>query len=232
MLPVWYNIHIQGEIMKDLYTKLSEPMPASALSADTSRGFELTSIKAAFIFERLNTVFGLCGWGWRYSHSTIELVNTEVVTEVALQYRVPEGGTGAVEWVENVGWVYNNETTWSHPVYAYGGKTPMGKAVAQTDARKSAVTDGLTKAASMIGVGIEVFKGEKTSQTARKAPAAKTVVAAETEIDSTAFYRYTKENFGASLPSKVTEAVQKAKTGAIPWSQALAIAKAEKNSTE
>jgi hypothetical protein len=32
--------------------------------------------------------------------------------------------------------------------------------VALTDARKSSVTDGLTKAASMIGVGHEVFKGQ------------------------------------------------------------------------
>jgi hypothetical protein len=33
------------------------------------------------------------------------------------------------------------------------------RGAAFTDARKSAVTDGLTKAASMIGVGHEVFKG-------------------------------------------------------------------------
>jgi hypothetical protein len=32
-------------------------------------------------------------------------------------------------------------------------------AVPHTDARKSAVTDGLTKAASMLGIGHEVFKG-------------------------------------------------------------------------
>jgi hypothetical protein len=44
---------------------LRASFPAEALSADTSRGFELTSIKAAFVVERLNEVFGPCGTGWR-----------------------------------------------------------------------------------------------------------------------------------------------------------------------
>jgi hypothetical protein len=68
------------------------PFPPEALSADLSRGFELTSIKAAFVIEKLNEVFGSCGIGWRYVHSTFEEVRatdgrTEIVTEVALQYR-------------------------------------------------------------------------------------------------------------------------------------------------
>jgi hypothetical protein len=48
---------------------------------------------------------------------------------------------------------------WSEPILAYGSKS-MGKgSTAVTDARKSAVTDRLTKAASMIGLGHDVFKG-------------------------------------------------------------------------
>jgi hypothetical protein len=48
---------------------------------------------------------------------------------------------------------------WSEPIFACGGHG-IGKGAAPlTDARKSEVTDGLTKAASMIGVGHEVFKG-------------------------------------------------------------------------
>jgi hypothetical protein len=48
---------------------------------------------------------------------------------------------------------------WSEPIFACGGKS-LGKGGAVfTDAWKSAVTDGLTKAASMIGIGHQVFKG-------------------------------------------------------------------------
>ena len=38
--------------------------PAEALSKDTSRGFELTSIKAMYVIERLNDVFGIIHVSW------------------------------------------------------------------------------------------------------------------------------------------------------------------------
>jgi hypothetical protein len=143
------------------------------LSADTSRGFELTSIKAAFVIERLNEVFGPCGIGWRYVHSPFEEVQTgngrvEIVTEVAFQYRFHATndctGTDPVTWnAQTNDWAFRNghsNQDWSHPIYSCGGKS-LGKGGGViTDARKSAVTDGLTKAASMIGVGHEVFKGQ------------------------------------------------------------------------
>jgi hypothetical protein len=100
----------QGQIQA-----LKSPFPSEALSADTSRGFELTSIKAAYVIERLNDVFGLCGTGWRYAHSPFEEVHTdtgrvEIVTEVALQYRLPAAtdGTGCspVKW--DNGWICRN----------------------------------------------------------------------------------------------------------------------------
>ena len=43
---------------------LRAPFPPESLKPDMSRGFELTSIKAAYVIERLNDVFGLCGVGW------------------------------------------------------------------------------------------------------------------------------------------------------------------------
>jgi len=84
----------------DQIQALKAPFPAGALSADTSRGFELTSIKAAFVIERLNEVFGPCGIGWRYAHSPFEELQTldgrpEIVTEVAFQYRLRTTNGGA-----------------------------------------------------------------------------------------------------------------------------------------
>jgi hypothetical protein len=76
-------------LTQDQIQALKAPFPSEALSSDTSRGFELTSIKAAFVIERLNEVFGPCGVGWRYIHSPFEELHTdngraEIVTEVAL----------------------------------------------------------------------------------------------------------------------------------------------------
>ena len=152
---------------------LRAPFPVEALSADTSRGFELTSIKAAFIIERLNEVFGPCGCGWRYVHSPFEFAESEVLTEVALQFRVAEGGCDPVVWdAQARNWAFAPDSgAWSWPIYAPGGRRPNKGNAPFTDARKGAITDGLTKAASMIGVGHEVFKGlVRTGQPAQKAP--------------------------------------------------------------
>jgi hypothetical protein len=159
-------------LTNDQVQALRSPFPDEALSADTGRGFELTSIKAAFVIERLNEVFGPCGIGWRYVHSPFEEVETgtgrvEIVAEVAFQYRFKPTndcvGCDPVMWNAGAGdWAFHTGASnkdWSEPIFTCGGKS-LGKGGAViTDARKSAVTDGLTKAASMIGVGQEVFKG-------------------------------------------------------------------------
>lgn len=140
---------------------LRASFPLEALSADTSRGFELTSIKAAFIVERLNEVFGPCGAGWRYVHSPFEWADGEVITEVALQFQVEDSGGSAVVWdSQSHGWGFVPDSgRWSWPILSPGGRRPGKGTAPLTDARKGAITDGLTKAASMIGVGHEVFKG-------------------------------------------------------------------------
>jgi hypothetical protein len=159
-------------LTQDQIHVLTAPFPEEALRADTSRGFELTSIKAAYVIERLNEAFGPCGIGWRYAHSPFEELTTdngwvEVVTEVALQYRFSAtndcAGCDKVLWdAQTNDWSFRKGASnhdWSEPIFACGGKG-LGKGGAPfTDARKSAVTDGLTKAASMIGVGHRVFKG-------------------------------------------------------------------------
>jgi hypothetical protein len=98
--------------------------------------------------------------GWRYVHSSVEQVDGEVIAEVAFHYLVEGSSAHAVVWEAENGWAFLPGTSgWSWPIFACGGKR-VGKGGAPlTDARKSAVTDGLTKAASMIGVGHEVFKG-------------------------------------------------------------------------
>ena len=154
-------------LTQDQIHSLKAPFPSDALSPDTSRGFELTSIKAAYVIERLNDVFGVCGSGWRFVHSPFESLTiaddrTEIVTEVALQYRLPasdDASSPPVEWRE--GWACDptRQPLWSEPVFAIGGHALGRGSVPTTDARKSAVTDGLTKAASMLGIGHQVFKG-------------------------------------------------------------------------
>jgi hypothetical protein len=89
-------------LTQDQIQALKAPFPPEALSSDTSRGFELTSIKAAqapAVIERLNEVFCPCGVGWRYVHSPFEELHTDIgrakiVTEVALPENPPPARSG------------------------------------------------------------------------------------------------------------------------------------------
>ncbi len=159
-------------LSQDQHQALRAPFPPQAYSPDTSRGFELTSIKAAYVIERLNDVFGPCGVGWRYAHGPFGEVQSaggspEVITEVAFQYRYHATndctGSDPVVWNTQLNdWASRTHASnhdWSEPIFACGGHAVGRGSVPYTDARKSAVTDGLTKAASLIGVGHEVFKG-------------------------------------------------------------------------
>ena len=76
----------------------------------------------------------------------------EIVSEVALQYRFPATN----DWAFRNG---GSNHDWSEPTFTCGGKSLGKRGAVFTDARKSAATDGLTQAASMIGVGHQVFKG-------------------------------------------------------------------------
>ena len=185
----------------EIFGLLSQPMPAEALKIDDSRGFPLTSIKAAFVLERLNETFGLLGYGWRYVHGPHHMESAggkeEVLVEVALQWRICDQGDGnacpPVYWrpqgvntegqITARGWAFieGQQPIWSEPIFATGGASANRKgSVPYKDACQSATTNGITKAASRLGIGLEIFKGQndtpppkspKTKSQRRKPPA-------------------------------------------------------------
>ena len=125
---------------KAIYEKLTAPFGPEALSKDISRGSgnPFTSIKAQYMIERLNEVFGVDGW------------NSEYVQTVT-----PEGVLCKCILTVNIdGKTFKRE--------AFGGaefKMKNGREKLLGDVVKSAMTDSLGKAASHIGVGNDVFKG-------------------------------------------------------------------------
>lgn len=146
-----------------IYDLLKADFPQGAYSIDNSRGFVLTGIRVAFVVERLTIVFGLVGAGWRYSHSPFEIVDKEVLTEIVLQYRVDDKeGCPPYVWSNDAKQFVPNGTneSWSEPIYATGGNRLGSGGVPMADARKSAVSAGLSKAASMLGVGQNAYKGK------------------------------------------------------------------------
>jgi hypothetical protein len=129
--------------LTDVFAKLSAPFPLEAQETDSSRGFVMTGIKGAYVIERLNQVLGLCGTGWSFSVTGMEVTEKFVLADIELQYCV------------------NGE--WSKPIPISGDQMIVRERVG--DAKKGAITDALKKAAGMLGVGNEAYKGLLTPST-------------------------------------------------------------------
>lgn len=122
----------------ELFHRLSEGFPKEAYSVDSSRGFNLTSLKAQYIKERLNTVFSVFGWEFE---EAFKEVSGGIICHGELTVGIEED---------------KHDIHLERAVYATGYsafKKNMG------DAYKGASTDALSKASSFIGIGNEVFKG-------------------------------------------------------------------------
>lgn len=121
--------------------KLKASLPQEAISQHPTKTY-LSTIKAIYVTERFNEVFGIGQW-----HIKVEFVAKQDI----------ETKSGVVQMIVV-------KTTFEVPEYdiyyqSYGGNdnTDLG------DAYKGATTDGITKIGSYLGVGIDVFKGKSIS---------------------------------------------------------------------
>jgi len=122
--------------------KLKAPLPPEALKPHPTKTF-LTSIKPIFITERLNDVFGIGSWKTSVQHVT---TTDKLMVVVKVVFEIPEFG------------VYHE---------CFGGNDNGGensKNFDLGDAFKGATTDAITKIASYLEIGIDVFKGKSDPQ--------------------------------------------------------------------
>lgn len=117
---------------KEILDALAEPLPKEAVGQHPTKSY-LSTIKAIYVVERLNKVFGINGW-----HQRNEVISSSGQMKVVHSFlEVPEYGIT----LENFG----------------GNDNPD-----EGDAWKGAATDALTKMASYLGIGMDVFKGLAT----------------------------------------------------------------------
>jgi len=135
---------------KEIYEKLIAPFGKEALSKDLSRGPNnaMTSIKAHYMVERLNTALGVDNWETRYQFTS-------------------DGDRGVVCFCELTAIIDGKKITKSSVgACPYVTKSKSGdKPKILGDVYKSAMTDSLGKAASHFGVGNDVFKGLVSANT-------------------------------------------------------------------
>lgn len=117
---------------------LKKPLPPEAVKPHPTKTY-LSSIKAIYVTERFNDVFGVGKWTIKVDH-------------IATQPKTEKSKAGDMVVIK---------TTFEVPelkIYyeSYGGNDNLDLG----DAYKGATTDAITKIGSYLGVGIDVFKGK------------------------------------------------------------------------
>ena len=130
-------------LSKEKEELILKPFPTEALSS-YGGAKKLTSIKAQYIVERLNDVFGVGQWMANY----VTEFRGEVMTPSA------EGEKS----IYSVIMACHLSAPGIETVTHFGGAS-LKKGQDLNDIYKSAATDALTKCASQIGIGNDVFKG-------------------------------------------------------------------------
>lgn len=128
------------QLSEDQLTLLKKPLEDKAITEHPTKPY-LSSIKAVYVTERMNDVFGVGAWTTRVEAISHNAQNGMVVVKVI--YEVPEYG------------IYYE---------SYGGNDNGGsnnKNFDLGDAYKGATTDAITKIGSFMGIAIDVFKGAK-----------------------------------------------------------------------
>lgn len=133
------------KVTEEMRLALNKALPSEAIKPHPTKTY-LSSIKAIYVTERLNEVFGVGAWRTKVEK---ESVSDNGMVVVKLTFEIPE---------------YN--------IYyeSYGGNDNGGetnKNFDLGDAFKGASTDALTKIGSFMEIGIDVFKG-KTPITQQK----------------------------------------------------------------
>jgi len=124
--------------LEEIQRLLLVDLPKEAVKRHPTKTY-LSAIKAVYVTERFNDVFGVGKWTTHIEKEHLDLTSGMVVVKVTFQ--VPELK------------IYYE---------CYGGNDNGGvnnKNFDLGDAYKGATTDALTKIGSYLGVGIKVFKG-------------------------------------------------------------------------
>ena len=121
-----------------IFEQLAGRMPDSAYKTVNMRG-GFTSIDAYHIVERLTDTFGLCGCSWGIEVEEFQHHDKCVAAVGHLWYRLPD-----------------DDQTYKVP--AVGEGQQRGGSVA--DAMKMAQTNLMSKAASFLGIGLAIYKGQ------------------------------------------------------------------------
>lgn len=134
-------------LTKEIREQLRKPLPSEAVSQHPTKTY-LSTIKAIYVVERLNDVFGI--GGWQVKNEVISAGEKWIIIKATMT--IPKYGI---------------------EIEQFGGNDNADPG----DAYKGAATDALTKIGSYLEIGIDVFKGLSDHKPATAPTAAATTLA-------------------------------------------------------
>jgi len=129
---------------EQLKAELSAPLPREAVKDHPTKA-NMSTIKAIYVTERLNDVFGIGGWR----------IKTDLQSDVTIEKKTTSTGKARTEYTSLM------KTILEVPAYGIYYECVAGSTNDdEGDSAKGGTTDGITKICSWLGIGIEVFKGK------------------------------------------------------------------------
>jgi hypothetical protein len=135
------------QLSKEQIDLIKKPLPREAVMPHPTKQ-NLSTIKAIYVTERFNDVFGIGGW----------TIKTELIDNpLALVKNMKITKAGA-ERTEYTALMKTRFEVAEYGIYYECVASSTNDDIG--DASKGAATDAITKIASYIGIGIDVFKGQ------------------------------------------------------------------------
>lgn len=135
------------QLSKEQIDLIKKPLPREAVMPHPAKE-KLSTIKAIYVTERFNDVFGIGGW----------TIKTDLIDNpLALVKNIKITKAGA-ERTEYTALMKTRFEVAEYGIYYECVASSTNDDIG--DASKGAATDAITKIASYIGIGIDVFKGQ------------------------------------------------------------------------
>lgn len=154
------TIQTASSIKDKITAKLS---PKVIQQRDAGKNQKLSYISGSTVIDILNTAFGTLGWNF-------EIVNQWMQDGVPW---INKWNNNEVEEQNPIAFVHGrltvfvkNEEGQTHAIVkeSFGSKSVIGKQSEQESTFKAAQTDALKKAASLLGIGLELYRKEEEQE--------------------------------------------------------------------
>ena len=141
------------------------PIPKSLIETrKAGNGPALKYISGSTVTEMLNEAFGYDGWSWTIEHSWVEKSQDKPIKDRNTYKVTGHEPQPPVCHVRGILTAYIDMDDRSHRVIrkeGFGSKILLGGASEQESSFKAASTDALKKAASLFGIGLELYRKDK-----------------------------------------------------------------------